>query len=359
MSQEECIRVQEAIHVLCEARSELLRFHWTKILAFVRKTEVQLTPDDGAPNKIQTHRNALPPTASDHDQVRGDPVHRQTFMAPPHSDGSSAPASTCEDRPPQPPRQTPIDKLFASLINNLEDIKVALSGECRVAAQREPQWMADDPRIVDLVIAQPDASPVTKFRRGLSQRSLASEFEDWEQGFPQASEAKSRRKGLIPRFLAANKHRFLNDAAAKKGILHGSKLLRCERLFGGIGVSVMLIFYLTQFYKVKLHELPDLKAKILSSDPLKKLAEQKAGWLRQCQRDYDGKELVTSAYSADFATAVCKRKPRANKRRGLAQVAPRSELNQQTNRVASTIGVEAMGKPGTSKKNCFGTPEVC
>lgn len=219
--------------------------------------------------------------------------------------------------------------------------------------------MADDPRIVDLVIAQPDASAVTKFRRGLSQRYLASEFEDWKQGHPQASKAKSRRKGLIPRFLAANKHRFLNTAEAKKGILHGAKLLRCECLLGGIGISVMLFFHLTEFSKVKLYELHDLKEKILSSDPIMKLAEHKAGWLRQCQRDYDGKELVISAYSADFATAVCKRKPRANKRRGLVQLAPRSEPKQQTNRVASTIRVEASGRHGGSKTNYFGTLGLC
>lgn len=103
MSQKECVRVQEAIDVLYEARSELLRPHWTEILAFVRKLELHLI----------THGNALPPTASNHGQVRAPPGHCQPFMTLPHSNDSSASASTCEDRPgfvgadhilPQPPQ---------------------------------------------------------------------------------------------------------------------------------------------------------------------------------------------------------------------------------------------------------------
>lgn len=53
--------------------------------------------------------------------------------------------------------------------------------------------MTEDPRVVDLQMDGSHLSPETKFREGLSQRSLAIEFSRWE-----IWEIKSQRADAEP-----------------------------------------------------------------------------------------------------------------------------------------------------------------
>ena len=243
----EYLEVGKAIDVLRRARRETLKHHSSSISAFVRKCEehtILKTAGSRAP-RIQHH--------------------------------------AC-----------PLEQLLACMLNDLGTVQANLLGECQDVASIEPERLDDDPRIVDLRIGQPDPSAVVKFRRGLSQRSLAIEFKNWQRTNPRVA-GRARSSGLVPQFLEANESRFRNTQAAMRGIRHGTKLLRCEELFGGIGISALLIFHFTKLLTITLQHLPHLNRKIHTSIPITKLASQYHAWLQQCQQNYDGNELDHNA----------------------------------------------------------------
>ena len=140
----------------------------------------------------------------------------------------------------------------------------------------------------------------TRFRRGLSQRSLAIEFDKWESEAYQTSRVRqraenpstepSRKLGHITEYLKLNTSRFRNLATAREGIEHGMKLLVCELLLGGIGFSAILIFQHDSLRTVKYLELKNLQNAIEQEDSIMSLAEEKANWFGHCQNKYDGTE---------------------------------------------------------------------
>ncbi|KAL8668516.1 MAG: hypothetical protein Q9168_006856 [Polycauliona sp. 1 TL-2023] len=285
MSLGKSTRVLEALNVLCKASEELLRPHKTELKAAVQKLQ----------SLIEDHSTRNP------GRVPLDTNDSSAFSF--NGEDPSAP-SPDQRTPPQPSPVAPslIEDFVAGLDKDLERIEKLLSQVSHKAVTCEPTWMNDDPRVVDLQIAGGrQSSPTTKLRRGLSQRSLASEFDDWEKNTYGTSKVKerasnplvepSRKLGHIAEFLDNNKDRFHNIPAARAGIEHGIKLLISETLLVGVGFSAILVFQYSRFRKIKFEELDGLKDAIKDSDRIKKLAEQKADWFDHCQRDYNGKWL--------------------------------------------------------------------
>ncbi len=319
MSCSNATRVLEALNILCNASEESLRPHGTKLKAIVQKLQ-SLTKDHGTTITTVSCHNTLPPAIDG----RGRPPtslisHRSPPI--PHTSDSSLLSLGGEDSsihphsqriPPTPsslfyrlPRDTPevIEKFVSGLKKELEKIRKLLSQVCHKSIIGEPVWIKDDPRVVDLQIAgNHDTSPTLKLRRGLSQRSLAFEFDDWERTTHGTSrvierttepsgELRNRKLGHIAEFLKINKDRFHNQKAARAGIEHGIKLLVCEALLGETGFSAILSFHYTSLRSVTFKELDCLKDAIQDGDPIKELAEQQTQWLDLYQRDYDGKRL--------------------------------------------------------------------
>jgi len=305
MSTGESSRVLEALNVLCNAPGELLRPHLAAVQKLQSRIEGHSTAIVAAtgrhtPCPTTDDRSATPSSVSHHSSSN----HLSPNGSVPLSLSREDPSALLRDQhaSPQPPLSS-IEKFMRGLSNALERIKTFLSQERREFFTSEAEWMAEDPRIVDIQIAGVTSKPTAnhKFRRGLSQRSLALEFDDWEINTHGISSTKERatnpsvqsirKLGHITEFLEANPRRFHNLGAARDGIEHGIKLLVCEMLMGGIGVSAILIFRFSSLRALKYEELNDLKDAIEKQGSVKELAGQKADWLRQCQSEYDGKWL--------------------------------------------------------------------
>ena len=314
MSPGERNRVLEALDVLRNASVDLLRSHRTELLATVQRLQ-SLVEDQSTALVVVTHE-ASPPTTDDPGRPSASFVSHH--FSPIRNVNDSLPSTLYSKDPlgsflgqhtspyparllpPAPPSST--EKFVETTNEGLEKIEECLSQVCQKSLMSEPMWRNDDARLIDLQVAG-DSNPSTntKFRRGLSQRSLAFEFADWERkthGTSILNERAtnpmvepSRKLGHITEFLNANTHRFHNGVAARAGIEHGLKLLVSETLLGGIGYSAILIFRYGKFRAVKYAHFNDLKDAINKSESIKKLAEQKAEWFGQCQSIYNGEWL--------------------------------------------------------------------
>ena len=315
MSPGEPSRVLEALDVLCSASVDLLRSHRTELLAAVQRLQ-SLVEDQSTALVVVTHE-ASPPRTDDPGRPSPSFVSRHVSPIPPNINDSlpftlnrkdpsgSFPGQHTSPHPAHPLLSAPpssIEKFVEKTNEGLERIEKCLSQVCQKGLMFEPMWRNDDPRLIDLQMAgdsKPSAN--TKFRRGLSQRSLAIEFADWERKTHGTSILEeratnplvepSRKLGHITEFLNANTHRFHSLVAARAGIEHGLKLLVSETLLGGIGYSAILIFRYGKFRAVKYAEFNDLKDAIKKSESIKRLAEQKAEWFGQCQSTYNGEWL--------------------------------------------------------------------
>ena len=134
-----------------------------------------------------------------------------------------------------------------------------------------------------------------KFRKGLSQRSLVTEFDTWELNTYGSSKLSglvanarlARKCGYITAFLKA-KPLFKDLPTTRTGINNGIKLLVLERLFGENTVSAVLLFVPRQSQMVKHEELTSLNMLLGSSKWITELVDGRADWFDKCQKYYDG-----------------------------------------------------------------------
>lgn len=98
-----------------------------------------------------------------------------------------------------------------------------------------------------------------------------------------------RKLGPISKFI--NQHRFKNCPVVRNAIQHGIKLLVCEKLLSGFGISAIFLFKYSRLRSIRLLELGGLKNAIKYAIKIKKLADQKADWIDQCQKGYNGEWL--------------------------------------------------------------------
>ena len=152
-----------------------------------------------------------------------------------------------------------------------------------------------DPRLVDLKMGNKPSHQAI-YRKGLCQRSLGLEYEQWELRNHRSSKISelmqhspiSNKNGLIQTYLKSTDYPFEYHPTISKGLEHGIKLLVFERMFGRKAISAILSFKYHRFRKVRFEDLAGLKAMMNESVWLTKLAEEKSNWLDGCQNMYDG-----------------------------------------------------------------------
>lgn len=178
-----------------------------------------------------------------------------------------------------------------------------LSSQSDPLAQNGDDWVQEDPRVVDIRLCNRGCSLDACFRRGLGQRSLAMEFDEWEREVFGTSRVSRRSLdpkaiddniGLINRFLAQNSVPFRNKESASHGIRDGIRLLVFERIYGHVGVSAILILLFTLFREVKYGSFAALKRLLQETGAWHNLAKDKSSWLTACQIRYDGKFVTHS-----------------------------------------------------------------
>ncbi len=304
MAPNESVRILEALNVLCKASPEGLQSHKTELLVAVQELQTLIEKCGDPVPHLTGDPGRVSPSLISYDSSSILLDINESSSSSPHGRDLSAPSLThCSPPSAQEHQLNPvlsksIKDLIQALNKGSKQIKEYLSKSEQEATGKEPAWMIEDPRVVDLQMDGSHLSPEIKFRKGLSQRSLAIEFSRWESdtyGKSRVSERtqnpsilQKRRGGHVPEYLKNNQHRFNNQSAAKVGIEHGIKLLVCEELFGSKAVSAILIFKYRRFRTIKFDELDDLKEAIKSSEWIFELAEQKAAWFDGCQSHYDG-----------------------------------------------------------------------
>lgn len=164
--------------------------------------------------------------------------------------------------------------------------------------QNGDDWVQEDPRVIDIRLCNRGCSLDACFRRGLGQRSLAIEFDEWEREVFGTSRVSMRaldpneiddNSGLINRFLEEGIIRFQNKESASHGIRDGIRLLVFERMYGYVGISAILILLFTLFRDVKYGSFVALKRLLEKSGAWHDLAKDKSSWLTACQFRYDSK----------------------------------------------------------------------
>lgn len=192
---------------------------------------------------------------------------------------------------------TAIQRFITEVDEDLEEIENQIS-QVNHVTDWSMQNEDDDPRVTDLPAAEcRDYSSMATFRRGLSQRSLAIQFNKWELVTYEMSEIGRRASYLlkeparklehVAKFI--KKHGFKKRSTIRLGIQHGMKLLICEKLLNGTGISAILIFRYIQFRLIKLSDLSGLENAIKNAIKIKELVSLNADWIDRCQKCYDGK----------------------------------------------------------------------
>lgn len=162
---------------------------------------------------------------------------------------------------------------------------------------RGDDWTHEDPRVIDIRFCTRSHSLDAKFRRGLGQRSLAQEYDEWEKKTFRTSRvltlyrditAAEDLNGHINQFLSVNNHRFKDKNTALHGIKHGIRLLVFERIYDNIGISSILIPLYSHFRGIKYKTFKTLKNLLQASFLWDSLARDKYLWLEKCQHRYDG-----------------------------------------------------------------------
>ncbi|KAJ5152430.1 hypothetical protein N7492_009710 [Penicillium capsulatum] len=160
-------------------------------------------------------------------------------------------------------------------------------------------WKSGDPRITEIAIcSSPGNCYDACLRRGLSQRSLAVEFDEWERATHDKSrvrelsedlKARLKRTGHLETFIQA---RFKNNEAeaAQVAISHGLKWLVFESIYGHNGVSLVLMLVFSRFRDVKYEDLPQLKKELKDWEDF---AIGKSSCLEEWQSSYEGKSSYT------------------------------------------------------------------
>ncbi len=246
--------------------------------------------------KIVSPLTILSPNASI--DARSQSVHSEDSISSLRQTSTPPSTPACSGSHESAPTSTSTVDLIEVLDRDVTAIKEFLSKSETIATDDELNRANEDPRVVDLRLAVGPPSQKAKFRKILSERSLASEFGDWEfqvHGSRRVEElvihhtyAQEKTKGHINEYLKRNTRRFIDQRLTRKGIVHGIKLLVFEKMVGTRGISAILSFGNTKFRAVKYEELVSLREMVDKSKWIKALAQTKAAWLDGCQIQYNG-----------------------------------------------------------------------
>lgn len=157
-------------------------------------------------------------------------------------------------------------------------------------------WDKADARLSDVLRGTP-TSPRDKFRKGLGERSLASQFHHWElrtHGTSRLSRLAKNPDELIdvrssraPAFVQAVD--LPNEKYVLNAIQHGTKLLYFERLSKRRAHTPLLLFFSSHFRVMPYDQLPRLHLALRRSTIITSLTSNLDHWFEQCQSLYDGK----------------------------------------------------------------------
>ena len=256
-----------------------------------------------------TSCSLLLPSQSQHNYLASlnHPDHQSSLP-----NNNTLPSSNCSKSPPLFPanHERPQDDhnfsphhkntlaLIQALNKDQDKIQKYLNKSKVAAIEGKSSWTQEDPRVVDLQIGKKKTSFNLKFRKVLSRRSLAQEYDRWElkkyqtsrinQLVDKLSDSKERADGRIRGYVDANAHRFKNKDLAQHGIQCGIRLLVFERLLGESGSSAILCFSFHRFRSLNFPELNCLGQEVRKSPWIWDLAKEKSSWLGSCQTYYDG-----------------------------------------------------------------------
>lgn len=195
-------------------------------------------------------------------------------------------------------------KQTTSLLDNLEASRTKIEAYTQKpvneAVARPISWQDADIRVLDIRLGATKQSPLTKFRKGLGERSLAFQFHEWEtQTFGRSRlydlrdnpSRQDRTEGHIPEFITT--HHLPNTACVVKGIQHGTKLLVLELLSGTPGTSALLFFCFSQFRAMNYTDLPALSDTLRATEWITALCKRIHEWFHQCLLAYAGESSGT------------------------------------------------------------------
>ncbi|KAI4090387.1 MAG: hypothetical protein L6R37_007890 [Teloschistes peruensis] len=195
--------------------------------------------------------------------------------------------------------KSPVPRLATGLNQDLLEIEQFISVTDPSRTELQPSIEAVDPRVADILGSKPANTRFAQLRQGLSRRSWAQEFSEWEMSsYGTCSiEARARnperdfRAGLISEFLQTRASQLTTyHGPIKHALTHGIKMLVCEMLAGTAGCSLLLMFRPTQFRDLKYKtELAELAFELCQQEPLEEFAQQYDAWLWQWQHKYNGR----------------------------------------------------------------------
>ena len=212
------------------------------------------------------------------------PVSSSNSSALAHNDASLAPRNTSIQHEDTLGLIQALDKdkgLIQSYLSQSE-LSTIDGSQCR----------DEDPRVADLKIGV--SSFFTKFRKALTRRSLAKEYDRWQLQTYQTSrieqlvahleeESKERGEGKIMKYIEAQ----FGVKELRDDILWGIRTLVFERLLGESGSSAILCFQSSKFRRFKLTELPFLVKGLRETEWIWELVQKRSSWLDSCQKYYD------------------------------------------------------------------------
>ena len=193
-------------------------------------------------------------------------------------------------------KRTRVSSLVTNLDGSRPKVEEYLNKTYKQAVARHIDWQNTDIRVHDIRLGATKHNLLTKFRKGLGERSLALQFHNWELQHFQTSRlsvlaadqhtCKEHTEGRIPQFL--NTHDLPKLSCVTKGIQHGTKILIFERVMETMGISAILFFCFSQFRAIPYLDLQTLKAEIERSVWIGTLAKSISTWFQQCILDYEG-----------------------------------------------------------------------
>lgn len=184
MSCNDHFRVLEALNVLCNVSKEALQSHRAEVLLAFQKVQALV----GNPSAFHvTNGSSLYVETQSSSTLSSDchsPSIIDTSISPVNAPASttssihqsSSPSSADGDGAFPP---NPILSLSQALDSDSSQIKDFLSRSKFQATADNQKRMVENPRVVDLQLDKVRLSPEAKFRKGLSQRSLAIEYSQW------------------------------------------------------------------------------------------------------------------------------------------------------------------------------------
>lgn len=194
-----------------------------------------------------------------------------------------------------------IEDLIKTLNGKLKDIKQFIGDANPHRTELKAPLEGTEARIADFVAANGHTRPshMVQLRRGLSLRALANDYNDWvTETFsispvlcrahrPEIGEHEIHLKEFVrqrPSLSVGS-----NIETMTRALRHGLKILVCEEVFGGVGISALLIFQYAQCQNLNYGEVDGLRLALQKQKEMEKFAHENADWLRQWQDKYDGK----------------------------------------------------------------------